>query len=65
MYYPFQINEQVRIYDSQNRNNIKAKIIELPSEENQLYLIEYVDTNDFGLTGQQRVIPSDIQKEGI
>ena len=55
----------VKIYDRFGRNNIDAKIITQPNTDNQLYLIEYVGSNDYGLTGQERVIPSDIQKADV
>ena len=61
-HHAFEINETVKIYDRHNRNNITATIIEQPSSENQLYLVEYVGSNEYGLTGQERVLPSDIQK---
>ena len=61
----FAIDEMVKIYDRFGRNNIDAKIITQPNSDNQLYLIEYVGSNEYGLTGQERVIPSDIQKADV
>jgi hypothetical protein len=61
-HHPFEINETVKIFDRHNRNNITARIIEQPTSENQLYLVEYVGSNQYDLTGQDRVLPSDIQK---
>lgn len=65
MYYPFEINEQVRIYDDKGRSNIKAKILTQPNETIQLYLVEYVGENEYGLSGQDYVVPSNIHKEKV
>ena len=62
MHRVFSIGENVKIFDYRGRCNVPAKIIAYPTETDPTWTVEYVGENEYGLTGIDNFVTSDIQR---